>query len=87
MASNSKRSTWLCLPNPEIKGVHHYRAARKSVSQFMTFIPEPLSSLYLVVDAWAMIFPPMGFLGSAANIAAPSTWATTWLVITTATPN
>lgn len=34
-----------------------------------------------------MMFPPMGFLGSAANMAAPSTCATTWLVITTATPN
>lgn len=28
---------------------------------------------HLVVDAWAMIFPPIGFLGSAANMAAPST--------------
>lgn len=46
-----------------------------------------IPSLYLVVEAWAMIFPPIGFLGSAANMAAPSTWATTWLVITTATPN
>lgn len=34
-----------------------------------------------------MMFPPIGFLGSAANMAAPSTCATTWLVITTATPN
>jgi len=42
---------------------------------------------HLVVEAWAMIFPPIGFLGSAANMAAPSTCATTWLVITTATPN
>ena len=33
-----------------------------------------------------MMLPPMGFLGSAENMAAPSTWATTWLVITTATP-
>lgn len=31
----------------------------------------------LVVDACAMIFPPIGFLGSAVNMAAPSTWATT----------
>ena len=42
---------------------------------------------YLVVDACAIMFPPMGFLGSALNIAAPSTCATTWLVKTTATPN
>ena len=42
---------------------------------------------YLVVDAWAMMLPPMGFFGSAENMAAPSTWATTWLVMTTATPN
>ncbi len=33
------------------------------------------------------MFPPMGFLGSDANMEAPSTCATTWLVITTATPN
>lgn len=42
---------------------------------------------YLVVEACAMMFPPIGFLGSVANMEAPSTWATTWLVITTATPN
>lgn len=42
---------------------------------------------HLVVDAWAIMFPPIGFLGSAENMAAPSTWATTWFVITTATPN
>ncbi len=41
---------------------------------------------YLVVEAWAIMFPPIGFLGSEANMADPSTWATTWLVITTATP-
>lgn len=41
-----------------------------------------------VVEACAMMLPPMGFLGSALNMAdAPSTWATTWLVITTAIPN
>lgn len=40
-----------------------------------------------VVEAWAIMLPPIGFLGSAENIAAPSTCATTWLVITTATPN
>jgi len=35
-----------------------------------------------------MMWPPMGFLGSALNIdCAPSTCATTWLVMTTATPN
>ena len=33
---------------------------------------------YLVVEAWAMMLPPIGFFGSAENIAAPSTWATTW---------
>ena len=42
---------------------------------------------YLVVEAWAIMLPPIGFLGSAWNIDAPSTWATTWFVITTATPN
>ena len=34
-----------------------------------------------------MMFPPMGFLGSVANMEAPSTCATTWLLMTTATPN
>ena len=43
--------------------------------------------LYLVVEACAMMLPPMGFFGSAANMEAPSTCATTWFVITTATPN
>lgn len=43
---------------------------------------------HLVHDACAMIFPPAGFLGSGLNMdAAPSTWATTWLVMTTAIPN
>jgi len=33
---------------------------------------------YLVVDVWAMIFPPIGFFVSPPNIlAAPSTLATT----------
>ena len=46
-----------------------------------------ISNADLVVEACAMMWPPMGFLGSVANMEAPSTWATTWLVITTATPN
>lgn len=45
------------------------------------------ATAHRVVEAWAMMLPPMGFLGSAENMAAPSTCATTWLVITTATPN
>lgn len=50
--------------------------------------PKPCCSLsHRVVEAWARMFPPIGFLGSAENMAAPSTCATTWLVITTATPN
>ena len=40
-----------------------------------------------VVEAWAIMLPPIGFLGSAENMAAPSTCATTWFDITTATPN
>lgn len=35
--------------------------------------PLPLRKDNLVVDACAMIFPPTGFFGSAANIEAPST--------------
>jgi len=34
-----------------------------------------------------MMLPPIGFFGSEQNMAAPSTWATTWLVMMTATPN
>jgi hypothetical protein len=30
-----------------------------------------LAFAYRVVEAWAMILPPIGFLGSAVNIAAP----------------
>lgn len=45
------------------------------------------SVTHRVVEAWAIMLPPIGFLGSAENMAAPSTCATTWLVITTATPN
>jgi len=49
---------------------------------------KPENKSYLVVEAWAMTLPPTGFLGSALNmVAAPSTVATTWFVITTATPN
>lgn len=50
-------------------------------------INSEIRNMYLVVDAWAMMFPPIGFLGSAWNMEAPSTWATTWFVMTIATPN
>ena len=54
----------------------------------MRVSPLPLRKYRRVVDACAMMFPPMGFLGSALNMAqAPSTWATTWFVMTTAIPN
>lgn len=35
--------------------------------------PLPLRKYSLVVDACAIMFPPTGFFGSAANIDAPST--------------
>jgi len=41
----------------------------------------------LVVEAWAMMLPPIGLIWGPAKTAEPSTWATTWLVMTTATPN
>ena len=41
---------------------------------------------YLVVLAWAIIFPPIGFSGSFAKTP-ESGFATTWFVTTTATPN
>lgn len=41
----------------------------------------------LVVEAWAIIFPPIGLIWGPAKSAEPSTCATTWFVITTATPN
>ena len=123
----------------------HLRKARAVIDLGHTLLPPPLSKTdpvvhqwssvqesawaNLVVEACAIMFPPMGFLGSAWgwflrpgnqvtwfmliwspnvylqrklrcyaeiqylkgdstwNIAPPSTWATTWLVITTATPN
>src|SRR3989338_8839126 len=43
--------------------------------------PRPLRRYSRVVEAWAMMLPPIGFFGSAVNMAAPSTVATTWLVI------
>ena len=33
------------------------------------------------------MFPPIGFTWGPANMAEPSTWETTWLVTTNATPN
>lgn len=42
---------------------------------------------YLVVEAWAIMLPPIGLIWGPAKMAEPSTWATTWFVITTATPN
>lgn len=40
----------------------------------MRVSPRPLRKYKRVVDAWAMILPPIGFFGSALNIAlAPST--------------
>lgn len=68
--------------DPELKGT--YLSTQKNPRNLVE--DDNLFS-HLVVEACAMIFPPIGFLGSAANIAAPSTCATTWLVITTATPN
>ena len=53
----------------------------------MRFSPLPLRSARRVVEACAMMFPPMGFNALApANMALPSGFATTWLVTTTATP-
>lgn len=49
--------------------------------------PLPLRKYSLVVEAWAIMCPPIGFLVSALNTPTASTWATTWLVIITATPN
>ena len=54
----------------------------QTLDSFLPFLNESL-----VVDACAIMWPPIGFFYSPANIAPPSTWATTWFVITTATPN
>lgn len=43
--------------------------------------------MHLVVEACAIIFPPMGLIWGPANMADPSTCETTWFVMTTATPN
>ena len=58
-----------------------------SLPQVESYEQQRQDTLYLVVEACAMILPPMSFLGSELNMADPSTWATTWLVTTTATPN
>ena len=44
----------------------------------------PLRKWRRVVDAWAMMFPPIGAICGPKDIA--SGFATTWLVITHATP-
>jgi hypothetical protein len=49
--------------------------------------PLPLRIETRVVEACAMMLPPMGFFWSAGPPGALSTEATTWLVTTTATPN
>lgn len=65
-----------------VNKLHLWSQSRKVVKE-----QDFVISHYLVVDACAMMFPPIGFLGSAWNIEAPSTCATTWFVITTAIPN
>jgi len=48
----------------------------------MRFSPRPLRRRKRVVDAWAMMLPPMGFVASFAKLI-PSGLATTWLVMKT----
>lgn len=76
----------ICYTSNEIKFHFIFSDRQKILDLCLTRNYRNLQT-HLVVEAWAMMFPPMGFLGSAANIAAPSTCATTWFVITTATPN
>ena len=52
--------------------VHMYRLMSNTVLLLQSKMSRLLP--YLVVEAWAIIFPPIGFFGSAENIAAaPST--------------
>lgn len=44
-------------------------------------------SPHLVVEACAMMLPPIALTCGPANMFPPSTWATTWLDMTTAMPN
>ena len=65
----------------------HYAINRHRTRKLIKLFTASLSKTNLVVEAWAMMLPPMGLIWGPAKIAEPSTCATTWFVITTATPN
>lgn len=79
------RSSFLLCPSSGT-GCEEESTVRVSSSCGDIILPSWIKT-HRVVEAWARMLPPIGFLGSAENMAAPSTCATTWLVITTATPN
>lgn len=60
----------------------------KDVSRARPDFEHNASKAHLVVEACAMMLPPIGFFVSPAPAIGPlSTEATTWLVTTTAIPN
>ena len=60
----------------------------ESKTCMIRFSPRPLRSLNLVVEAWAIMLPPIGFVVSVANGGKKTLGSlTTWFVINTATPN
>ena len=58
----------------------------ESKTCMIRFSPRSLRSLNLVLEAWAIMLPPIGFVESFAYDIAPGS-LTTWFVINTATPN
>ena len=74
----SAQSTASPIPEPWIEKVAS-PSARQGESKIlqMRFSPRPFLSISLVVDACAMMLPPMGL---EVAIGPPSTCATTWLV-------
>ena len=74
---HSRRNEFQCVPD---------RNARPPPAGVSPAPPTLSVTHNRVVDAWAMMLPPIGFLLSPNIDAPPSTCATTWLVITHATP-
>ena len=77
-----------CIRSPAKEGAGdkiHVRVFKVNLWIFVTQIKisgfikkkSPYLKYNLVVEACAIILPPMGFFGSALNMAAPSTCATT----------
>jgi hypothetical protein len=86
---NSAYSLASTTPSTEMENVASFSAKHGDPTILATRVsPRPFFTWMRVVVACAMIFPPMGFTLGPANIEPPSRLAaTTWFVMTTATPN